>query len=65
MRFVKDQTGKFRLVPASSEDIDTTGEAMPEPKSPRSFDYLSPRQKEVVEGIQEKADPEFGMGFYD
>ena len=65
MRFVKDQTGKFMLVPASSEDIDTTGEAMPEPKSPRSFDYLSPRQKEVVEGIQEKADPEFGMGFYD
>ena len=65
MRFVKDQTGKFILVPASSEDIDTTGEAMPEPKSPRSFDYLSPRQKEVVEGIQEKADPEFGMGFYD
>ena len=65
MRFVKDQTGKFILVPASSEDIDTTGEAMPEPKSPRSFDYLSPRQKEVVEGIQEEADPEFGMGFYD
>ncbi len=65
MRFVKDQTGKFRLVPASSEDIDTTGEAMPEPKSPRSFDYLSPRQKKVVEGIQEESDPEFGMGFYD
>ena len=65
MRIVKDQTGKFRLVPADSADIDTTGEAMPEPKSPRSFDYLSPRQKEIVEGIQEKADPEFGMGFYD
>ena len=65
MRFVKDQTGKFRLVPASSEDIDTTGEDMPAPKSSRSFDYLSPLQKEVVKGIQEKADPEFGMGFYD
>ena len=65
MRFVKDQTGKFTLVPADSADIDTTGEAMPAPQSPRSFDYLSPRQKEVVEGIQEESDPEFGMGFYD
>ena len=65
MRFVKDQTGKFRLVPASLEDMDRTGEAMPAPQSSRSFDYLSPRQKKVVEGIQEESDPEFGMGFYD
>jgi hypothetical protein len=66
MRVVKDRlTGQFVLIPADSADIDTTGEDMPAPKSPRSFDYLSPRQKEVVEGIQEKADPEFGMGFYD
>ena len=65
MRIVKDQTGKFTLVPADSADIDTTGEAMPAPQSPRSFDYLSPRQKKVVEGIQEESDPEFGMGFYD
>jgi len=65
MKFVKDQTGKFTLVPADSADIDTTGEAMPAPQSPRSFDYLSPGQKEVVKDIQEKSDPEFGMGFYD
>jgi len=65
MRIVKDQTGKFTLVPADSADIDTTGEAMPAPQSPRSFDYLSPGQKEVVKDIQEKSDPEFGMGFYD
>ena len=65
MRFVKDQTGKFILVPADSADIATTGEAMPAPQSPRSFDYLSPGQKEVVKDIQEKSDPEFGMGFYD
>jgi len=73
MRVVKDRlTGQFVLIPADSADIDTTGEDMPAPKSSRSFDYLSPRQKEVVEGIQEKvegiqekADPEFGMGFYD
>jgi hypothetical protein len=65
MRIVKDQTGKFTLVPADSADIDTTGEAMPAPQSPRSFDYLSPGQKKVVKDIQEKSDPEFGMGFYD
>ena len=65
MKFVKDQTGKFTLVPADSADIDTTGEAMPAPQSPRSFDYLSPGQKKIVKDIQEKSDPEFGMGFYD
>jgi len=66
MRVVKDRlTGQFVLIPADSSEIDTTGEAMPAPESSRSFDYLSPRQKEVIEGIQEKADPEFGMGFYD
>jgi hypothetical protein len=67
MRFVKDQTGKFALVPADSADIDTTGEGMPEPESqtPRSFDYLSPGQKKVIEDIQAGADKEFGMGFYD
>ena len=66
LRVVKDRlTGQFVLVPADSSEIDTTGEAMPAPESSRSFDYLSPRQKEVIEGIQEKADPEFGMGFYD
>ena len=66
MRVVKDRlTGQFVLIPADSADIDTTGEDMPAPKSSRSFDYLSPRQKEVIKGIQEKADPEFGIGFYD
>ena len=66
LRVVKDRlTGQFVLVPADSSEIDTTGEAMPAPESSRSFDYLSPRQKEVIEGIQEKADPEFGIGFYD
>ena len=66
MRVVKDRlTGQFVLIPADSADIDTTGDDMPAPESSRSFDYLSPRQKEVIEGIQEKADPEFGMGFYD
>jgi len=67
MRFVKDQTGKFVLVPADSADIDKTGEGMPAPESqtPRSFDYFSPRQKEIIKNIQEGSDSDFGMGFYD
>ena len=67
MRFVQDQTGKFALIPADSADIDMTGEGMPAPESqtPRSFDYLSPGQKKVIEDIQAGADKEFGMGFYD
>ena len=67
MKFVKDQTGKFALIPADSADIDTTGEGMPAPESqtPRSFDYLSPGQKKVIEDIQAGADKEFGIGFYD
>ncbi len=67
MRFVKDQTGKFALVPADSADIDMAGEGMPAPESqtPRSFDYFSPRQKEIIKNIQEESDSDFGMGFYD
>ena len=67
LKFVKDQTGKFALIPADSADIDTTGEGMPAPESqtPRSFDYLSPGQKKVIEDIQAGADKEFGIGFYD
>ena len=67
MRFVKDQTGKFALVPADSADIDMAGEGMPAPESqtPRSFDYFSPRQKEIIKNIQEGSDSDFGIGFYD
>ena len=67
MRFVQDQTGKFALIPADSADIDMTGEGMPAPESqtPRSFDYLSPGQKKVIEDIQAGSDKEFGIGFYD
>ena len=61
------ETGKLKLVPADSADIDTTGEGMPAPESqtPRSFDYLSPGQKKVIEDIQAGSDKEFGIGFYD
>ncbi len=58
MRFVKDQTGKFMLVPASSEDIDTTGEDMPKPVV-RNPGYLRPPKDVPLD------EPDFGMGFYD
>ena len=58
MRFVKDQTGKFMLVPASSEDIDTTGENMPKPVV-RNPGYLRPPKDVPLD------EPDFGIGFYD
>ena len=58
MRFVKDQTGKFMLVPASSEDIDTTGEDMPKPVV-RNPGYLRPPKDVPLD------EPDFGIGFYD
>ena len=66
VRFVKNATtGKFEVVPADSADIDTTGDAQPAPEAPRSFDYLSEKQKEKLKEIQEGSDSEFGIGFYD
>ena len=58
MRFVKDQTGKFMLVPASSEDIDKTGDAMPKPVV-RNPGYLRPPKDVPLD------EPDFGIGFYD
>ena len=60
MRFVKDQTGKFALVPADSADIDTTGEIQPGPEPSRSFDYFNPGQKEKIEELGS----EFSEDFY-
>jgi hypothetical protein len=58
MKFVKDQTGKFALVPADSADMDMTGEGMPAPVV-RNPGYLRP-SKEV-----DLDEPDFGIGFYD
>ena len=58
MRFVKDQTGKFALVPADSADIDTTGESMPPPVV-RNPGYLRPPKQVDLD------EPDFGIGFYD
>ena len=66
MRVVRDRlTGQFVLIPADSADIDTTGDAMPEPKTGPDFTYLSPGQQKTLENIREASDSDFGMGFYE
>ena len=63
MRFVKDQTGKFILVPASSEDIDTTGEAMPDPdRTPGLFGQKT--KPNIVGPAIERLGEEFSDDFY-
>jgi len=37
----------------------------PDPETTRSFDILSDRQKEIVQGIKDSSDSNFGLGFYD
>jgi len=61
MRFVKDQTGKFALIPADSADIDPTGEDMPDPNTtPGLFgqktkpDVITPKIKELGEEFSEE-----------
>ena len=58
IKFVKDQTGKFALIPADSADIDTTGESMPPPVV-RNPGYLRPPKQADLD------EPDFGIGFYD
>ena len=58
IKFVKDQTGKFALIPADSADIDTTGESMPPPVV-RNPGYLRPPKQTDLDA------PDFGIGFYD
>jgi len=70
MRFVKDQTGKFALIPADSTDMDPTGEDMPDPNKPTAGlfgqktkpDVITPAVKEF---LKDKDRSDFGIGFYD
>jgi hypothetical protein len=62
MKFVKDQTGKFALVPADSADIDMTGEDMPPPKTGPDFTYFSPEQKKKIEELGSEFSDEFYQG---
>jgi hypothetical protein len=63
MRIVKDQTGKFKLVPADSADIDTTGEAMPAPdRTPGLFGQET--KPNIVGPAIERLGEEFSDDFY-
>ena len=63
MRIVKDQTGKFTLVPADSADIDTTGENMPDPdRTPGLFGQKT--KPNIVGPAIERLGEEFSDDFY-
>ena len=67
MRFVKDQTGKFALIPADSVDIDTTGEGQPAPRNnPGLFGQPTKPGKPLKEILPDFRDPdtEFNEDFY-
>jgi hypothetical protein len=65
MRFVKDSTGKFALVPADSADIDTTGESMPDPNiTPGLFGQQTKPEKTLKEVLPDLRDSGFDEDFY-
>ena len=65
MRFVKDQTGKFALVPADSADIDPTGEGQPAPRdNPGLFGQPTKPPKELKEILPDFRDTGFDEDFY-
>ena len=65
MRFVKDQTGKFALVPADSVDIDTTGEGQPAPRDNAGlFGQPTKPGKPLKEILPDFTDPGFDEEFY-
>ena len=70
MRFVKDQTGKFALIPADSTDMDPTGEDMPDPNKPTAGLFGQKTKPNVItpavkEFLKDKDRSDFGIGFYD
>ena len=60
-------TDSYAFIPADSSELDLSGENMPAPEKEEgpNFTYLSPDQQKKLKEIQEEADPNFGMGFYD
>ena len=65
MRFVKDQTGKFALIPADSVDIDTTGEGQPAPRNnPGLFGQPTKPGKPLKEILPDFIDSGFDEEFY-
>ena len=60
VRIVKDTvTGKLKVVPADSADIDTTGDTQPPPPVVRNPGYLRPPKEADL------SEEGFGIGFYD
>ena len=65
MRFAKDQTGKFALIPADSADMDTTGESMPDPDiKPGLFGQKTKPEKSIKEILPDFRDSGFDEEFY-
>jgi len=65
MRFAKDQTGKFALIPADSADMDTTGENMPDPDiKPGLFGQKTKPEKSIKEILPDFRDSGFDEEFY-
>ena len=65
MRFVKDETGKFALIPADSAEIDTTGEGQPTPRdNPGLFGQPTKPGKPLKEILPDFTDPGFDEEFY-
>ena len=64
--FVKDRlTGKYKIIPADSSDIDTTGEDMPDPnRTPGLFGQKTKPGKELKEILPDFTDPGFDEEFY-
>jgi len=66
VRIVKDVvTGKLKVVPADSDDIDTTGEGMPAPReNPGLFGQPTKPPKELQEILPDLRDSGFDEEFY-
>jgi len=59
------ETGRLKLVPADSADIDTTGEGMPDPdRTPGLFGQPTKPEKELKEVLPDFRDTGFDEDFY-
>ena len=65
MKFVKNTvTNKFELIPASSADVDTTGDLQPPPADPGLFNRPTKPGKDLKEILPDFIEPGFDEDFY-